>query len=90
MIEKQKKEDEKALEPTFEEDWNLSQFWYDDETADTIAKEAMKLANGDNIACVSTPSIFRALKRLYPDNGKYFVFEYDKRFDKFGDQFCFL
>mmetsp|Transcript_17453 Transcript_17453/g.24219 ORF Transcript_17453/g.24219 Transcript_17453/m.24219 type:complete len:223 (-) Transcript_17453:86-754(-) len=84
-----------AQEPEkFEEDWNLSQFWYDEQTSQFVAEEALELCekktnNTSKIACVSTPSIFRALKKLVPDDRNYFLFEYDKRFQVYGEQFVF-
>lgn len=100
-----------AEQERFEEDWNLSQFWvrtrwrvsafrlttskYTDETADAVAQECIERANGGRIACLSTPSLFRALKvsllvtcldgrspsmqRAKPQN-EFFLLEYDTRF----------
>ncbi|KAG9284079.1 hypothetical protein G9A89_022853 [Geosiphon pyriformis] len=63
----------------FKEDWQLSQFWYDDTTSQTIATEILKnfvayagdqdklkhQSNNDyRIACISTPTIFVKLKGL--------------------------
>ena len=44
------------------EDWQLSQFWYTDATADALASAvAAAVANVDQprIACVSTPTLYR-------------------------------
>ncbi|KAM4797228.1 EEF1A lysine methyltransferase 1 [Rhinophrynus dorsalis] len=73
-----------------EEDWQLSQFWYSDETALCLAKEAMEAA-GENgrIACVSAPSIYQKLKGLAGDNTFVCLLEYDKRFSVYGDDFIF-
>eukprot|EP01113_Clastostelium_recurvatum_P021550 TRINITY_DN2554_c0_g1_i2.p1 TRINITY_DN2554_c0_g1~~TRINITY_DN2554_c0_g1_i2.p1 ORF type:complete len:223 (+),score=55.81 TRINITY_DN2554_c0_g1_i2:1-669(+) len=76
---------------TFGEDWQLSQFWYDDQTADTLVEEILEITGGvGNIACVSTPSIFRALKkRDLPVALRIYLFEYDNRFQIYKDQFIF-
>ena len=41
------------------------------------------------IACVSAPTLFIALKRLYGNNCKVRLFEHDKRFARFGSDFTF-
>lgn len=46
----------------FQEDWQLSQFWYDDATAEALANELLKQANGGMIVCVSAPTVFMFLK----------------------------
>ncbi|PRP74040.1 hypothetical protein PROFUN_11913, partial [Planoprotostelium fungivorum] len=74
---------------SFSEDWQLSQFWYTDDTSDRVAREALKMANGGRIACLSTPSIFRALKRISPALDNCFLFEYDKRFSFYKEKFVF-
>ncbi|XP_067124960.1 EEF1A lysine methyltransferase 1 isoform X2 [Centruroides vittatus] len=75
-----------------EEDWQLSQFWYDETTAEILAKEAIALA-GDNgkIACISCPTVYKKLRSL--NDGKLQLqlrlLEYDKRFGTYGDDFLF-
>lgn len=50
---------------TFAEDWNESQFWYSDETANTLATELLRDATSDmTIGVVSAPSVFVALKNI--------------------------
>ncbi|KAJ1877045.1 Protein-lysine N-methyltransferase efm5 [Coemansia sp. RSA 1722] len=75
----------------FQEDWQLSQFWYDDATADFIAKRALKNTKpGDKIAFISSPTAYVAFRNLAPERADdAFVFEYDKRFDLFKEQFVF-
>ncbi|MCJ1378020.1 hypothetical protein MMC17_001116 [Xylographa soralifera] len=49
----------------FTEDWNVSQFWYTDETALILAKEILDEAIADTcIAVVSAPSVFIEIKNL--------------------------
>ncbi|XP_068121089.1 EEF1A lysine methyltransferase 1 [Hyperolius riggenbachi] len=73
-----------------EEDWQLSQFWYDNETALCLAKEALE-ASGKNgrIACVSAPSIYQKLKGLAGGDVSICLLEYDRRFSVYGDDFIF-
>ncbi|XP_072332933.1 EEF1A lysine methyltransferase 1 [Scyliorhinus torazame] len=75
---------------SIEEDWQLSQFWYSDETALRLAQEAIEAAaNGGRIACISTPSVYQKLVQLW--NGEYtaILLEYDKRFSVYGKEFFF-
>ncbi|XP_021920955.1 EEF1A lysine methyltransferase 1 isoform X2 [Zootermopsis nevadensis] len=47
----------------FEEDWQLSQFWYDDETAAYLSREALSAAGpAGRIALVSCPTLYKKLK----------------------------
>ncbi|KFY26133.1 hypothetical protein V491_01452 [Pseudogymnoascus sp. VKM F-3775] len=48
---------------TFTENWNDSQFWYSQETADIFARELLaKCDNKSTIAVISAPSAFVQLK----------------------------
>merc|ERR1711936_1428001 len=74
-------------------DWQLSQFWYTDATADALATAvAAAVANVERprIACVSAPTLYRALKRLDKPNMRAEVFEYDNRFAAYGSDFHFF
>ncbi|KAL1853499.1 hypothetical protein VTK73DRAFT_9010 [Phialemonium thermophilum] len=78
---------------TFGEDWNMSQFWYADETATLIAKQLLDGATPETtIMIVSVPSVFIAMKNWLaasatPDDRKpKLVFlEYDRRFAIFPE-----
>ncbi|KAH0544009.1 hypothetical protein FGG08_001777 [Glutinoglossum americanum] len=49
----------------FAEDWNASQFWYDDETASTLAKQLLEGVKDDlRVGFISAPSVFVQFKRL--------------------------
>jgi len=76
---------------SWKEDWQLSQFWYSDETANILAKAVMNsVENGGRIACISAPTLYRACLKL--DNSKnvgFDLFEYDKRFAAYGKKFHF-
>lgn len=57
--------DDDAALPTmklFQEDWQLSQFWYDDDSAKTMGDELVAQAKGGMIVCVSAPTVFLYLK----------------------------
>ncbi|KAH1186927.1 hypothetical protein KIL84_019676 [Mauremys mutica] len=75
---------------SIEEDWQLSQFWYDDETALCLAKEAILAAGrGGRIACVSAPSVYQKLKEQDDKDFSVCILEYDKRFSVYGEEFIF-
>ncbi|XP_041624254.1 EEF1A lysine methyltransferase 1 isoform X2 [Vulpes lagopus] len=72
-----------------EENW-LSQFWYSQETAFHLAKEAIAAAGEHGrIACVSTPSVYQKLRALHREDFSVYIFEYDKRFAIYGEEFIF-
>ncbi|KAK5200671.1 Protein-lysine N-methyltransferase efm5, partial [Cryomyces antarcticus] len=53
-----------TMEP-FTEDWNASQFWYNDATATALAEQLLDGATNDScIAVVSAPSVFIQLKNI--------------------------
>jgi len=77
---------ENDLSVSFPEDWQMSQFWYDQETSELLAAEVMRLTGEFGKAvCVSCPSVFRACK----SNQNVHLFEFDKRFQAFGSSFYF-
>ena len=71
------------------EDWQLSQFWYSQETAEQLAKMVMEaVKENGRVACVSAPTLYRAIKAINKDFDAT-VFEYDKRFAAYGSDFIF-
>ena len=56
------------------------QFWYTEETAQLVAEEVVKVAAGGSIACLACPSLFRQLRKSFPDV-KTQLFEFDSRFE---------
>lgn len=79
----------------FEEDWQLSQFWYSESTKQALGKLVSKLlAEQQNeldvtnyrIALLSCPSLYSTIKQVH-NNVK--IFEFDKRFAAYGDDFVF-
>ncbi|CAK6442981.1 unnamed protein product [Pipistrellus nathusii] len=73
-----------------EENWQLSQFWYSQETALHLAKEVTAAAGeGGRVACVSTPSVYLKLRELHREDLAVHLFEYDRRFSIYGEEFIF-
>ncbi|KAF5747747.1 N(6)-adenine-specific DNA methyltransferase 2 [Tripterygium wilfordii] len=72
------------------EDWRLSQFWYDPETAETIAREVIALRSVPNsqVVCIACPTLYVYLKKVDPDISVKLL-EYDKRFEQYGSDFTF-
>ncbi|KAI1729164.1 putative n6-adenine methyltransferase domain-containing protein [Ditylenchus destructor] len=76
-----------------EEDWQLSQFWYSDETSEALVTECLAALgnNGGNIACLSSPSLvphFFNRKETQNEKVKITLLEFDQRFqEKFKDLF---
>ncbi|OMO68725.1 DNA methylase, N-6 adenine-specific, eukaryotic [Corchorus olitorius] len=72
------------------EDWRLSQFWYEPETARTVAQEVNSLCNGSNykVACIACPTLYAYLKNMNPNISAQLL-EYDKRFEQYGSDFTF-
>lgn len=78
-----------SLMAEFGEDWQLSQFWTDTETAFCIANEAIEQGGPKGvIALLSCPTVYAAMKKLAQDEPKrvnlerVFLFEIDDRFAK--------
>ncbi|KAI8562792.1 hypothetical protein RHMOL_Rhmol03G0062800 [Rhododendron molle] len=47
------------------EDWRLSQFWYDPDTAETVAREVLSLCGSvesPSVACIACPTLYAYLK----------------------------
>ena len=69
----------------FPEDWQLSQFWYSDDTADTLARALLDGATADTVICIaSAPSVYAAVRKMaateeLPTKNIYLL-EYDSRF----------
>ncbi|KAG2683212.1 hypothetical protein I3760_10G021900 [Carya illinoinensis] len=81
------KEKEVAL---LAEDWRMSQFWYDRETAETVALEVLTLceASDSPVACIACPTLYAYLKK-FDHKISVQLLEYDKRFEQYGNDFIF-
>lgn len=95
---KQKAEDEdqqrKMTIHDFKEDWQLSQFWYTDSTAETLARALLEGADEDTVIVIaSAPSVYAAIKKI-PESEvptkQIYCLEFDRRFEVLaGDKFVF-
>lgn len=69
----------------FKENWQLSQFWYSDATADLLADALLSGADADTvIAVVSAPSVYAAIQKKPAESiptKHIYLFEFDKRFE---------
>ncbi|KAK7077065.1 EEF1A lysine methyltransferase 1, partial [Halocaridina rubra] len=81
--------EEGQVPENFDEDWNLSQFWYDEDTAKSLARECLRaVGSGGSIACISSPTLYRTLKSMEHDC-RICIFEYDTRFAVYKNDFVF-
>lgn len=72
---------------SFEEDWQLSQFWYDESTTNTIVKGAINSIPVDGkIALISCPTLYTQLKKNC-EKQQVVLLEYDSRFKVFAPDF---
>ncbi|PIA16493.1 hypothetical protein COEREDRAFT_73225 [Coemansia reversa NRRL 1564] len=69
----------------FQEDWQLSQFWYDEATANFIVERVLENTKvDDTIAFISSPTAYVA---FHNTRKRICVFEFDERFDLFKEKF---
>ena len=75
----------------WKEDWQLSQFWYSEETALSLARAVITcVQGGGRVACISAPTLYKACIKIDTKNDvKFDLFEYDKRFAAYGSAFHF-
>ncbi|KAF3423616.1 hypothetical protein E2986_03144 [Frieseomelitta varia] len=75
------------LDISFDENWQLSQFWYDEKTTDTLVKGAIQCTkyNG-KIALISCPTLYNKLKKNCGER-QVTLFEYDERFRIYDSDF---
>lgn len=69
----------------FQEDWQLSQFWYADDTARVLGQALLEGADEDTVIVIaSAPSVYAAIKK-FPESEiptkHIYLLEYDKRFE---------
>merc|ERR1712192_225462 len=91
-------EEEEELELNPETFSALAEFYKEQEERERRQAEALASAvaaavadvDKPRIACVSAPTLYRALKRLNKPNLRAEVFEYDNRFAAFGSDFHFF
>lgn len=74
----------------FDENWQLSQFWYDEVTVQTLVKVVDKtVADGGRVALISCPTLFVPVKRQIGNRATVTLLEYDRRFDVHSPDFIF-
>lgn len=68
----------------FKEDWQLSQFWYADDTAEILARMLLEGADETTVICIaSAPLVYAAITRLAPEEiptEHIYLLEFDLRF----------
>ncbi|GMH38912.1 hypothetical protein BSKO_06810 [Bryopsis sp. KO-2023] len=84
FLQEQAAQEDAGKTDPFAENWGLSQFWYTQETANTVAKEICEACPGGRVACIACPSLFREFKRSFP-NVDCTLFEFDSRFEVLGN-----
>ncbi|KAH8375109.1 hypothetical protein KR093_011650 [Drosophila rubida] len=89
--EEQRVINQSGTDAQFEEDWQLSQFWYSDGTKRAIGDAVAKIVkehNGDGsdfrVALLSCPSLYTTIKQMKFNVN---IFEYDQRFVAYGSDF---
>ncbi|XP_044256592.1 EEF1A lysine methyltransferase 1 [Tribolium madens] len=74
--------------PTLDENWQLSQFWYDDKTTENLVNVALKEVGPEGkIALVSCPTLYKKMKECLSEKGEVTLYEYDHRFSVYGKDF---
>ncbi|XP_050100141.1 protein-lysine N-methyltransferase CG9154 [Anopheles aquasalis] len=75
----------------FEENWQLSQFWYNESTKQTLASVVQSLQEQSavpddifKVALLSAPSAYKHVSKI---NANAMLFEFDERFAYHGDRF---
>ncbi|KAL3882132.1 hypothetical protein ACJMK2_028503 [Sinanodonta woodiana] len=81
---------EDVFKTDLQENWQLSQFWYDDDSAVRLAEAALDAAGRNGrIVCISAPTTYKKIKQLDKNNCDVKCLEYDERFKIFGEDFVF-
>lgn len=69
----------------FKEDWQLSQFWYADDTAKILGQALLEGADEDTVVVIaSAPSVYAAIKQLPEEEvptKHIYLLEFDSRFE---------
>ncbi|KAF9797984.1 hypothetical protein SFRURICE_005781 [Spodoptera frugiperda] len=74
----------------FDENWQLSQFWYDETTVQALVRVVDKtLGAGGRVALISCPTLFVPVKRQVGDRATVTLLEYDRRFEVHAPDFVF-
>ena len=64
----------------------MSQFWYSQETIKSLSEEVVSQVDplSARVGCIACPSLYCHLRDLIPNS---ILFEFDDRFDVFGEKF---
>ncbi|XP_072929652.1 EEF1A lysine methyltransferase 1 isoform X2 [Epargyreus clarus] len=74
----------------FEENWQLSQFWYDEATVHSLVKVIdATVPDGGKVALISCPTLFVPVKRQIENRATVTLLEYDKRFKVHAPDYIF-
>ncbi|EER32274.1 conserved hypothetical protein [Candida tropicalis MYA-3404] len=83
-FDEQKKQQANITIDDFKEDWQLSQFWYSDETARILGKALLEGADDETVVVIaSAPSVYAAIKQFPPEEiptEHIYLLEFDPRF----------
>lgn len=89
----EKFEERKLTIDLFQEDWQLSQFWYSDETSNILGKALLEGADEDTVIVIaSAPAVYAAIKN-FPEEDiptkHIYLLEFDNRFKVLGNDYFF-
>ncbi|XP_045531112.1 EEF1A lysine methyltransferase 1 [Pieris brassicae] len=74
----------------FEENWQLSQFWYNEATIQALVQVIEKsVPNGGKVALISCPTLFVPAKRHMGNRISLSLLEYDRRFEIHAPDYIF-
>ncbi|CAG9128100.1 unnamed protein product [Plutella xylostella] len=74
----------------FDENWQLSQFWYDEATVQSLVSVIDKtVPDGGRVALISCPTLFVPVKRQIGERATVTLLEYDRRFEVHAPNFVF-
>lgn len=90
IFRKLKADDQLKENILFDENWQLSQFWYDEVTVQSLVKVIDKMvANSGRVALISCPTLFVPVKRQIATRATVSLLEYDRRFEVHAPDFIF-
>ncbi|KAL4713029.1 hypothetical protein ACJJTC_001083 [Scirpophaga incertulas] len=74
----------------FDENWQLSQFWYDETTIQALVRVIdASVPNNGSVALLSCPTLFVPVKRQIGGRATVSLLEYDRRFEVHAPDFIF-
>ncbi|XP_050295807.1 EEF1A lysine methyltransferase 1 [Anthonomus grandis grandis] len=72
----------------FDEDWQLSQFWYDESTIEGLVQMVINsVGTRAKIALVSCPTLYKLMKDKTDSSAEVTLYEFDQRFAAYGSDF---